>query len=289
MSTSASASSIAIQAGMTILPIHSNSTSKARNSDCLPGWPQSSDMAQRAMEVLGKSLCCLQITALTSSKDMQLGTKAIVCMAVTGGFISDLHAGLDASEMVQPTESHFVAGSNASNEDDATDLLMLHIAQPAESIQAQLELSDSPPFSDPNLGDVDGGHDQASLLPAAPPSTTCQSSFGGASCSAAAAYSWLNDLVSCLWRMPAFHQSVLMVLLLTNSHTSDLQRFQVPLCIISGSSAPVIKQFGADMFQDADKSTLGVVVSMNCCLLGRGRLCVPRQCIGMFVCLQYPS
>ncbi|KAL0028467.1 hypothetical protein WJX77_008505 [Trebouxia sp. C0004] len=186
MSTCESASSIAIQAGMTILPIHSNSTSKARNSDCLSGWPHSSHMAQRAMEVLG----------------------------------------LDASHMAQPTESHFVAGSNASNEDDAADLLMLHIAQPAESIQAQLELSESPPFSAPNLGDLDGGHDQASLPPAPPPSTSRQSPFDGATRSAAAAYSWLNDLVSCLWRMPAFHQSVLLVLLLTNPHNSDLQRFQ---------------------------------------------------------------
>ncbi len=184
------------------------------------------------MEVLGKSLSCQQITALTCSIDMQLGAKAILCMAVTGGLISGLHAGLDASDMAHPTESHSsTAGSNASIEDDTTDLLMLHIAQPAESIQAQPELSESPPFSDPNLGDLDGGHDQASLLPAPPPSTSCQSSFGGATRSAAAAYSWLNDLVSCLWRMPAFHQSVLLVLLLTNPHDSDLQRFQVTLSV----------------------------------------------------------
>ena len=85
MSTSESASLIAVEAGMTILPLLSNSTSKARNSDRLFGWPQSSDMAQRAMEVLGKSLCCLQITALTCSQHMQLGTKAVLCMAVTAG------------------------------------------------------------------------------------------------------------------------------------------------------------------------------------------------------------
>ncbi|KAA6424450.1 MAG: hypothetical protein FRX49_05662 [Trebouxia sp. A1-2] len=137
------------------------------------------------------------------------------------------HGGLDASDMAQPTESHSsTAGSNASMEDDTFDLLMLHVAQPVETIQAQLELSESPPVSDPNLGDLDGGHNQASLLPAPPPSTSCESSFGGAAYSSAAAYSWLNDLVSCLWRMPAFHQSVLLVLLLTNSHNSDLQRFQ---------------------------------------------------------------
>lgn len=135
--------------------------------------------------------------------------------------------GLDATDMAQPTESHSsTAGSNASMEDDTTDLLMLHIAQLDESIQAQLELSEGLLFSDPNLGDLDGGHAQASLLPAPPPSTSSQSSFGGATRSAAAAYSWLNDLVSCLWRMPAFHQSVLLVLLLTNSHSTDLQRFQ---------------------------------------------------------------
>ncbi len=232
MSTSESASSIAVEAGMTILPLLSSSTSNARNSNCLSGWPQSSDMAQRAMEVLGKSLCCLQITALTLSIEMQLGAKALLCMAVTDGLTSDLHAGLDASGMAQPTESHSsTAGSIASIEDDAIDLLMLHVAQPAESIQAQLELSESPPFSDPNLGDLDVGHAQASLPPAPPPSTSCQSSFGGATCSAAAAYSWLNDLVSCLWRMPAFHQSVLLVLLLTNPPNSDLQRFQVTLSV----------------------------------------------------------
>ncbi len=234
MSTSESASSIAVEAGMTILPLLSNSTSKARNSDCLSGWPQPSDMAQRAMGVLGKSLCCLQITALTCFMDMQFGAKAILCMAVTGGLISDLHAGLDTSDMAQPTESHSsTAGSNASIEHDTTDLLMLHIAQPAESIQAQLELSESPSFSDPNLGDLDGGHAQTLLLPAPPPSTSCQSSFGGATRSAVAAYSWLNDLVSCLWKMPAFHQSVLLVLLLTNPHNSDLQRFQVTLSVYS--------------------------------------------------------
>ena len=234
MSTSESASSIAVEAGMTNLPLLSNSTSKARNSDCLSGWPQPSDMAQRAMEVLGKSLHCLQITALTRFISMQLGAKAILCVAVTGGLISDLHAGLDLSDMAQPTESHSsTAGSNASAEDDTTDLLMLHIAQPAESVQAQLELSESPPFSDPNLGDLDGGHAQALLLPAPSPSTSCQSSLGGATRSAAAAYSWLNDLVSCLWRMPAFHESVLLVLLLTNPHNSDLQRFQVTLSVYS--------------------------------------------------------
>ena len=232
MSTSESASSIAIQAGMTILPIHANSTSTARNSNYQSGWPQPSDMAQRAMEILGKSLCCLQIIALTHSVDMQLGAQAILCMAVTGALISDLPAGLDATDMAQPTESHSsTAGSNASMEDDTTDLLMLHIAQLDESIQAQLELSEGLLFSDPNLGDLDGGHAQASLLPAPPPSTSSQSSFGGATRSAAAAYSWLNDLVSCLWRMPAFHQSVLLVLLLTNSHSTDLQRFQVTLSV----------------------------------------------------------
>ncbi|DBB07902.1 TPA: hypothetical protein ACH3X3_009294 [Trebouxia sp. C0006] len=148
-------------------------------------------------------------------------------MAVTDGLISDLHAGLDALDVALPTKSHSsTVGSNASLEDDTTDFLMLHIAQLAESIQAQLELPEIPPFSDPNLGDLDGGHDQPSLLPAPLASTSCQSSFGGATRSAAAAYSWLNDLVSCLWRMPAFHQSVLLVLLLTNPHNSDLQRFQ---------------------------------------------------------------
>jgi len=231
MSTSECASSIAVEAGMTILPILSNSTSKARNSDCLSGWPQSSDMAQRAMEVLGKSLRCLQIAALTCSIEAQLVAQAMLCMAVIGGLISDLHAGLDASDMAQSTESHTDADSNVGSKDDATDLLLLHIAQPAESIQAQPELSESPPFSATNLGDLDDGHDQASLLPAPPPSTSCQSSFGGATHSAAAAYNWLNDLVSYLWRMPAFHQSVLLVLLLTNSHDSDLQRFQVPLSV----------------------------------------------------------
>ena len=160
--------------------------------------------------------------------------KAILCMAVTDGLISDLHAGLDALDVALPTKSHSsTVGSNASLEDDTTDFLMLHIAQPAESIQAQLELPEIPPFSDPNLGDLDGGHDQPSPLPAPPPSTLCQSSFGGATRSAAAAYSWLNDLVSCLWKMPAFHQSVLLVLLLTNPHNSDLQRFQVTLSVYS--------------------------------------------------------
>ncbi|KAL0031846.1 hypothetical protein WJX79_011012 [Trebouxia sp. C0005] len=123
MSTSESASLIAVEAGMTILPLLSNSTSKARNSDRLFGWPQSSDMAQRAMEVLGKMPAfhqsVLLVLLLTNSHNsdlqrFQANQSADVCFAMDG-----------FPKVARPLQSHRISNMMAVSQCLAKSSLMV--------------------------------------------------------------------------------------------------------------------------------------------------------------------
>ena len=138
-----------------------------------------------------------------------------------------MHAVFGVSDSSQHADTPLAAHSDAGNEDDAIDLLMLHFAQPTAYVQAELGSCESAPAPASSTGDCSIAPSPALLTEASSPSSGHQSSSGGTEHSAAALLSWLDELISCLWSMSAFHQSVLLVLLLSNSSKPDVQVLKI--------------------------------------------------------------
>lgn len=162
-----------------------------------------------------------------------------------------MRAGLGISDSGQHADTPAAAHSDAGNEDDAIDLLMLHFARPSASAQAELGSCESPPAPASSKGDCSSESSPALLTEARSPSSGHQSSSGGTERSAAALLSWLNELISCLWSMPAFHQSVLLVLLLSNPCKSDIQVMKVLKLVFECLHASAIQLCTATLYSIA--------------------------------------
>lgn len=141
------------------------------------------------------------------------------------GDLYDVPAGCQTplAQSVGPQHTIVTSQEEATSEEDVTDLLMLHIAQPAEAVFPDTNHTGCPMAGVNSRGVHDA--DQGLRLPPVTQqdADTHHSSSSTGSSTSAALYSWLNDLVALLWRSAAFHQSVLLVLLLSNPCNNALQ------------------------------------------------------------------
>lgn len=108
MSTAPQACLLAKEAGMQILPlVHISETHGKPVQKGLSGWPPPSVMAQTIMTVLGEHrACCLQVSSLSELQGL-----------IPAGFDEDAPDGSSCSQAFM-----------AASDDDATDLLFLHVA-----------------------------------------------------------------------------------------------------------------------------------------------------------------
>ena len=221
MSSSAAACSVAREAGMTILPqaIPNAPQGQATNSIYPPGWTPPVNLAQTAMHVLGES-------DEQSWKDLLWHLAVVLCLLIClfcADHYTDLHdapAGFDTQSLTQTTDTQHASQSNVSNEDDIIDMLMLHISQPAEQADIGTACSGHSQTEGSNSSKQEGQQtyplssvtqQHAGTIPNAPNNAT----------SSIALCSWLNELLAFLWSIPSFHQSIILVLLLTNPCSDD--------------------------------------------------------------------
>lgn len=203
MSSSAAACSVAREAGMTILP------------QAIPNAPQ------------GQATNSIYPPGWTPPVNL-----AQTAMHVLG---------FDTQSLTQTTDTQHASQSNVSNEDDIIDMLMLHISQPAEQADIGTACSGHSQTEGSNSSKQEGQQtyplssvtqQHAGTIPNAPNNAT----------SSIALCSWLNELLAFLWSIPSFHQSIILVLLLTNPCSDDpkVQASRITSTVFEGQDFPQV-------------------------------------------------